>query len=158
MTALTLFLIRAVVGPTPPTVFEMLQAASSVLGFPAIIVALLLFLLNRKGANKKLSLDERNTNVTEFDAKLKAYQDLLDRSNEAGAEALLSVIELKERVNALEEADTAKSHEIDSANKKIELLRKQFTSYIERTGVPLTPEEQEIFDMTVPSPRLRRSP
>lgn len=146
---------------------------SLVFGTPAIV----LFFLNRKNANKKLEIEEGGLSVTQFTAQTAAYQDLLNRANRALSEAntkleesvselaqykgeretLMAQVQTQgEEIEKLKRADSDKGDELALTNDKLEKLRKLFTSYVDRVGIPLTTEEQEIFEMTEPSFKYRR--
>ena len=126
----------------------------TVLGIPGVILAVVVYLLHRGGASKRLALDEQAVGITKFEALNKSALELLDRAEKNLVDANRS---MDARVKALEEADRHKSIELDSANQKIELLRRLLTSYIQRTGVPLTADESSVFEHTAPSPRLKQN-
>lgn len=137
----------------------------------ASVPVALLFTLQRRGANKKLKIDEGGLTVTQFNAQTSAYQDLLDRAN-ASLEAAnhnlaVSVAELEtykservklmaqveeqgRKIDRLEKADDTKSEELADTRHKLETLRTLFETYVQRTGVPMTPEEQKVFEDTKP--------
>lgn len=137
----------------------------------ASVPVALLFILQRRGANKKLEIEEGGLTVTQFNAQTSAYQDLLDRANaslKASNDNLAaSVAELEtykserirlmakveeqgRKIERLERADDAKSSELAETRHKLETLRTLFESYVARTGIPMTPEEQRIFEDTKP--------
>lgn len=148
------------------------------------VPGVILFYLNRKGANKKLQLEEGGLTVTQFQAQTLAYQDLLDRSNSALTEAnnklntsnakleeavaelatyraerekLMGEVERQGReIVHLQKADTDKVAELEKTNSKLERLRALFLSYVARTGIPLTLEEKAVFDDTIPTALVRR--
>lgn len=125
------------------------------------------WVLSRKGANKKLVLDEKATDVSVFDSQTKAYQDLLDRANrtitdlekyKTEREDLISNVKtLTDEVDELKRADKDKSDALDETNGKLDRLRTLFASYIDRVGtVPLTTAELAIFEDTMPTKTFRR--
>lgn len=128
---------------------------------PIIISAL----LGRKGANKKLQIEEGGLTVDQFNAALPAYKDLLDRADRDRDEAIEKLgkyeserIELLDRVRRLERADTEKTTELEITSRALETLRKLFQTYVDRTGIPLTTQEQAVFENTQPVKRHRLVP
>jgi len=111
------------------------------------VPATLLWLLNRKGANTKLKLDEGGLSVTQFNAQTAAYQDLLDRSNKALAEALTELKSYKS-----ERAELNKR--VENQGNMLERLRELFTSYVTRVGIPMTEEELAVFESTKPKRKV----
>jgi chromosome segregation ATPase len=150
-------------------------AVSAVVGAVPII---LLFVLQRKGANKQLQLQEGSLDVETFESQRKAYKELydtakadlstastkLDQANatsEALAAELRTYQEERERLMAqieeqgrkiekLEKSGNAQSDELADTRSKLENLRKLFTDVLARTGIQLTPEEQDAFEQTKP--------
>ena len=86
---------------------EVLQLISTVGGILALAVGtpgIILFLLNKRNANKKLEIDESKLTVDQFNAALPAYKDLLDRANKATKESLAELASYKsERVGIMQE-------------------------------------------------------
>jgi predicted nucleic acid-binding Zn-ribbon protein len=144
-----------------------------VFGTPSII----LFLLNRKNANKKLELEEGTLGVAQFEAQTNAYKDLLNRANksldESNATSRGYAAELKsykeeretlmatvkkqgEEIGELKQADEDKSSELADTRQKLERLRSLFLAYVDRTGIPMTLEEKKIFEDTLPKELFRR--
>lgn len=145
----------------------------------------LLWLLNRSGANKRLEIEEGGLTVNQFTAQTEAYRDLLNRAtgslataNESLAtantnlaisvaelakykeerEALMKEVEKQgKHIEELQEADSAKSDELADTRDKLERLRALFTTYVARTGIPLTPDEKAIFEDTQPRHQLFKS-
>lgn len=158
---------------------EIISAICGILGVALGAPAIILWLLNRRNANKKLQLDEGALDVSVFDTQTKAYQDLLDRANlatlnaqaetlkaqEATEKALAELATYKEereslmrKVTKLERSDRNKNTALKNTNEalkvtneKLEKLRELFQSVVTRTGIVLTKEEQSIYDDTVPS-------
>lgn len=128
------------------------------------VPGVIFFVLNRKGANKKLELDETTTASTVFEAQTKAYKELYDTANAATAAALKELATYKEervklmaqveeqgkKIRKLEQADHDKTDELADARRKVEQLRSLFTAILTRTGIIMTPEEQAIFEETKP--------
>jgi chromosome segregation ATPase len=156
---------------------EVLGAIGGLLGVVFGTPAIVLWLLNRKNANRALTVQEKTLNVTEFEAQTAAYKDLLDRANaalnDANTKLASSVKELAqyqeerqellrkvdimgEEIERLKKADATKGDELIETNHKLEKLRTLMLAYVKRTGIPLTTEEQAIFDETVPTDIVRR--
>lgn len=153
---------------------EWWQTLLQIVAVPLLVATVpvaILFLLQRKGANKKLELDAGSLDLTKFEALNKTYQDLLDRAQadaaangKAAKEALAELANYqKEReelmetvrkqgqqIERLEGSDSRKTSELADTRDKLERLRSLFTAYVARTGIPMTPEEQAIFEDTKP--------
>lgn len=128
------------------------------------VPGVILFLLNRRGANKKLEIEEGGLGVNVFEAQTTAYENLLNRQTQATNDALTELGKYKaertsilEKVEKLERADEDRSQELRSTNTKLETLRALFQQYVNRTGIPLTPEEQLIFEETKPITKPMRT-
>lgn len=145
---------------------------------PAAVPTVLLFVLQRRGANKQLQLQEGNLDVATFEAQRAAYKDLYDttvkqlgdandRAEAANAlseslaeelrtykkerETLMAQIEEQGRkIQKLEESATDQADELADTRDKLVALRALFEEYVARTGVPLTPEEEARFEQTKP--------
>jgi len=157
-------------------VFQLLGTVGGVLGLSAAVPTIILFLLGRKGANKKLEIEQGALTVDQFNAALPAYKDLLNRADAAAkvANDAAAVSQLAAR-SALDELQTYKAEresilsevkelrqakedqgeELTKTNSNLEKLRALFTSYVARVGIPLTREEEAIFEDT--KPILRRA-
>lgn len=135
------------------------------------VPGVILFILQRRGANKKLELEEGSLGVSQFNAQTSAYQDLLDRANAAVTEARnetkkyraerealqRQVTEMREEIDKLKTSDDQKGQELLRTNNKLERLRALFLSYVKRTSIPLTEEEQSVFDDTMPADIFKRT-
>lgn len=130
-----------------------ISLAAVAIGLPSII----LWLLNRKNANKKLDIEEGGLDVSVFAEQRQAYSDLLRASQEATAKATVAASSAQAAADAaLAEAAAYKQERetlVDTVREqgdKLERLRKLFQSYVERVGVPLTEDELEEFEATKP--------
>jgi uncharacterized coiled-coil DUF342 family protein len=126
--------------------------------------------LNRKNANKKLEIEEGGLSVNQFTAQTNAYKDLLDRANAELRESVDSLREYKaertdlmarvekqgREIEYLKSSDESKSEELSDTRAKLEKLRALFETYVERTGIPMTPEEKSIFEDTLPKELFRK--
>lgn len=59
-------------------------------------------------------------------------------------------------ISSLSKADAFRVQELEQTNEKLENLRSLFERYVARVGVPMTHEEQQIFESTVPREVFRR--
>ena len=112
-------------GFLPDWVGDTLTIIAVVLGTPGII----LWTLNRKQANRKLEVEEGGLTVSQFNAALPAYKDLLDRANSAASEAGKDARSAKKEVNILE--------------RKLARAIRLLMSIIQRANIQLTPEEEK---------------
>jgi hypothetical protein len=123
---------------TPDQIFEQLKALASLTGAVAWIPAIIVFVLNRKGANRRINIEQTTAGATVFDVQTKAYQDLLDR---------------------LQNSEDILTSRLDDADTRFDLLRALFLSVVSSRSIELTKEEQEQFEATKhprkPSPRKR---
>lgn len=115
----------------------------------AAVPVILGTLLGRKNANKKLDLDETSVLLSGTDAQIKTYQDLLNRADRAITKAEDLNSALAARVTNLEETRNDQIWQIMT-------LRNLFRQVVKRSGITLTPEEQEAFDSTKPSEEVHR--
>lgn len=122
--------------------------------------------LSRRGANKKLEIDEGHLSIAQFEVASKAYQDLLDRAaktiedlekyKDEREELLSTVKDQGLKIEHLEAADREKTKELEITNDKLDTVRQLFERYLARSGVPLTEDEREIFEQTMPVTRKHR--
>lgn len=135
----------------------------------ATIPVTIAYLLSRRGAKKKLDLDEQVAEATVFSVLSEAQRDMLDRGEQR-------ITDLEKKVEALEkERDTQRDtistlvKENGALGDQVFGLRALVLGYMERvksawdaggTTMPaLTPAEQELLEMTEPvrPARLRRA-
>lgn len=128
----------------------------AVAAVPSSVIAILVFLLNRKGANKKLDLEVDSVDANKAETFSKIYQDLLNRANAAVAEAEQTKADLIGRVETLEGKAKEGVAELNKTNGKLDTVRRLFQRYVARVGIPMTPEEQEVFESTKPSVNPRK--
>lgn len=112
-------------GFLPDWVGDTLTIIAVVLGTPGII----LWALNRKQANRKLEVEEGGLTVSQFNAALPAYKDLLDRADTAANDAREDARSAKREVNILE--------------RKLARAIRLLMSIIQRANIQLTPEEEK---------------
>ena len=141
-------------GILPDWVGDTVTILAAVLGLPAII----LWVLNRKQANRKLVVEEGGLTVAQFNAALPAYKDLLDRANTERETAEKERDDALRRIGPLEHELFKTQTEVNSLDDKLEEAVQLFTSVIERSEVSLTHDELRRLERIKPSPeRLRRS-
>lgn len=104
---------------------DTLTVIAVVLGLPGII----LWVLNRKQVNRKLEVEEGGLTVSQFNAALPAYKDLLDRADNAAAKAQTEATDAKREVNTLE--------------RKLARAIRLLMAVIQRANIQLTPEEEK---------------
>lgn len=106
-------------------------------------------LLGSKNANKKLDLEQTSVVLSGTESQIRAYQDLLNRANEAVTKAESLNTDLSSRVKNLED-------EKESSSWQIMTLRNLFMQVVKRSNIVLTPDEQAAFDATKPADEVRR--
>lgn len=152
---------------------QTLQLVTTIISVIAIatgLPGLILFALNKRGANKKLTLEEEAQDGNTFEIQRKAYLELYKEAKSASDEqrAATSSAQAATRAALEELADfkrerAAETREIkdklDDTNAKLETVRSLLQSVVSRSNIILTKEEQFLFDQTIPvrrgSPRKR---
>jgi hypothetical protein len=124
---------------------------SSVLGLPAIVLAILVYVLGRRNANRKLDVEEGTLKKSEFDSYTEAQRrDLADaRAETTAAEG--KAAEALDRLDQMEEV-------YDQMREIIHKLRALVRKLINRTKYEMSPEEWKEFEQTKPVPRPPRRP
>jgi hypothetical protein len=121
----------------------------SILGLPAILLALVVYILGRKQANRKMDVDEGTLKKTEFDsftdAQTKEMQRLAleSRANKDEAD------ENADRIDTLDEL-------YDGMRDIVFRLRSLLQKIIAKTGYQMTPAELAELEATKPLPRPPR--
>lgn len=118
----------------------------SVLGLPAILLAVILFILNSKGANRKLVVEEGGLKKSEFDSITDAQNKAIERAESAAEDA-----ETKASI-AVERADVLDGL-YEEMREIIHKLRAQVRRVIASTNYQMSPDELADFEMTKPPPR-----
>lgn len=114
------------------------------------------FFLGKRNANKKLDLEERTVEVTEFTAQTKAYAELAQMSQRAAKAAEdAAAIARGEAQKAATEREHMRADMVRVVD-KFRQLRDLFKSYVARVGIPLTADEQKIFEDTQDVVRRKR--
>jgi len=128
----------------------------SLLGVASALPVGISWLLSRKNANKKLDLDEKGAEVSEFQAFNAIGASLVSQAHQAMVDAQTAATEAKaEAAAAKREASKYRGereemkHEMLSLTESVRKLRDMIKGYVTRTGQPLTEEEQAVFDQTV---------
>jgi hypothetical protein len=102
------------------------------LGLPGII----LHLLSRKGANRKLQIDEGGLSVQVFNAQNAGYKDLLDRAERTAREATGTVEEFKT--------------ELRNVNNRLNKMYAFLSRIIYKNDIELNDEEKAEFEAVNP--------
>lgn len=158
MSAIELIQVAGSGGSDPASIFQSLGLGS----IPAGVMGLILILLNRKNANKKLEIEETGADVNQFDVITKKYQQIADNW-EKTAESAQKATEAAEKATKLALTELQKhkadresiSDKLQETNTKLDQIRRLFTSVMKRSNIILSPQEQEIFDATVPSKEIK---
>lgn len=143
---------------TGADLLELVKTIGGIVGLLAVPGGIAAVLLNRKGANKSLEIQQGGLDVQTFDSQRAAYEDLLNRATAATQAAQNAT------AAALEELATYKAEreesrgQIEDTNDKLEKLRELFQSVVAGGGIVLTREQQAIFDDTKPTVRRARRP
>lgn len=85
-------------GPKLSLIPDWLGDSISLIALAAGVPGIILFLLNKKGANRKLQIEEGGLSVQVFNAQNAGYKDLLDRADRTATEATNKVEEFKEEL------------------------------------------------------------
>lgn len=137
-------------------VWDWTRSIFSLLG-PAIgLPGLIALLLSRKQANKKLDLDEKGSDVTEFQALNQVSASIVSQARQAMLDAQAAATAAQKGAASAKAATAKYQSERDEfkvlMERVVDSLRKMrdlFTSYADRTGVPLTEGEKAIFEDTI---------
>lgn len=129
-------------GIIPRWIIDLIVVIGALIGLPSIIT----WFLNRRGANRKLQVEESGADVSEFQALRTAY-----REDKAAAE--------KERDEARAETGAIRvelgemHEEVDELRDALTRLRRLFSGVLRRNNYKMTPSEQREFEATKPRPR-----
>jgi len=134
-------------GVLPDWVGDTVTILAAVLGLPGII----LWVLSRKQANRKLVVDEGGLTVAQFNAALPAYKDLLDRANDEREAAEKERDEALRKIGPLEHELYKTQSEVNSLDDKLEEAVQLFTTVIERSEITLTSDEARRLARIKPS-------
>jgi len=127
---------------------------SAVFGIPGVI----LWKLNSKGANRKLIIEERSLETTQFVALTGAQLELVQAVQEDNKLLRAELKELRDEVSTLGDKLQERTRELGVTKKRQQnaehLLRDLYElliNIVKRAGIELTPDEQEIIDQTLPN-------
>lgn len=130
---------------------EVIATISSFMGFPAIVLAVIVWVLGRRNANRKLVVEEGTLKKSEFDSYTEAQRkDLADAKAETEA-AEGKAQEALDRVDVMEGV-------YDEMRDIIYRLRSLVRKLITKTGYEMSAEELAEFEQTKPVPRPPRRP
>lgn len=122
----------------------------SVLGLPAVILAFIVWLLGRRDANRRLTVDEGTLKKSEFDSFTEAQREQLKISQQEAKDAKAEADDNADRVDTLEDL-------YDNMRDVIHRLRNLFRKVVAKTGYTMTAEEIAEFEATKPLPRPPRA-
>lgn len=132
-------------------------------GITGAIPTIILGLLSRKGANKKIQIEEGSLGVSVFGAQAKAYQDMLDRVQRSAEIAEAAALQAQKALeNALGELNAARLEReaiavrLDEQGVKLDRLRTLFNQVIARSNIELTKAELSELEATKPEPSRSR--
>ena len=138
------------------TIWSVIVSILSLVGIGTAVPAIILFLLQRRNANKKLEIEEDTLSVNVFNAQTKAYQDLLDRADRTTQAALAELKTYQaERKEILKKVDM-QNEVLELTNTNLQKIRTLFQAVVKRSNIVLTPAEQKVFDETKPIELVRR--
>lgn len=128
----------------------------SVLGLPAIVLAVVVFLLNKKGANRKLVVEEGSLKKSEFDSFTVAQNLALAGAREEAATARAEAKEAKDEADETADRLDVMDALYDEMRDGIMWLRGFVKKLVRETAYTMTAEELREFDMTKPPQRPPR--
>jgi hypothetical protein len=124
---------------------------SSILGVPAIVIAVLMWALGRRDANRKLDVDEGALKRSEFDSFTEAQNKALEGARKEAHDAKIEADEISDRLDLMDEL-------YDQMREAIHTLRSLMRRILSKTKYEMTPAEQAEFDSTKPPRRPPRVP
>jgi len=122
---------------------------SSVLGLPAIVLAVIVFLLNRRGANRRLVVEEGTLKKSEFESFTVAQNTALEGARKEIKEAKDEADYVSDRLDVMDEL-------YDQMRESIMWLRSYVRKITSRSSYVMSVEEQAEFEMTKPPARPPR--
>src|SRR5690606_13844820 len=122
---------------------------SSILGLPAIVIAVLTWLLGRRDANRRLVVEEGTLKKSEFDSFTEAQSKALERAEKEAKDAKQEADEANDRLDVMDEL-------YEQMRESIHRLRSLVRRVIQKTEYVMTPEERAEFESTKPLPRPPR--
>lgn len=128
----------------PSWVSDVMLIVAFVLGPTGIIWSI----LNQKGANRKLIVEEGDLDLKEFSALTQTYKDLLELAHEATAKAVQATQEALKEVRESRVQREQLQTELDEVRDTQHRLRRLFTRVIAQYKIQLTEQEQSEFDNT----------
>jgi hypothetical protein len=124
---------------------------SSVLGVPAIVIAVLMWALGRRDANRKLDVDEGALKRSEFDSFTEAQNKALEGARKESHDAKVEADGVSDRLDLMDEL-------YDQMREAIDTLRSLMRRILAKTKYEMTPEEKAEFESTKPPRRPPRIP
>lgn len=121
----------------------------SILGLPAILLAVVVALLGRKNANRKMVVDEGTLKKTEFDSFTEAQNKEMQRLAQESKDNKAEADEALDRIDTLDEL-------YDGMRDIVFRLRSLLQRIITKSNYTMTAEELAEFEATKPLPRPPR--
>lgn len=131
---------------SPELIIGIVGLLGTVVGVPGI----LLWLLGRKDANKKLTLEGDALSLAKFNALLEAYEKRQERSDKDIADLQEISEKQNQAIKDLQDRDKEKQELLDKTNNRLERVRSLLMAYVRRVGIPMNEEETRIFEETLP--------
>lgn len=125
---------------------------SSILGLPAIVIAVLMWALGRRDANRKLIVEEGTLKRSEFDSFTEAQNRALEAARAEARAAKVEADEISDRLDVMDEL-------YDQMREAIHTLRSLLRRILTKTKYVMTDDERHEFEITKPPsrpPRVRR--
>lgn len=135
---------------------EWVGQLSSILGLPAIIIAILVWALGRRDANRKLVVDEGTLKKTEFEAVTSEYDNLLKSSQADAAAAKTDAKAAKDEADSVSDRLDIMDGLYDEMRDIIMSLRGIVQKLMRKTNYEMTQVELTEFEATKPPPRPPR--
>lgn len=131
--------------------FNIMALIGTALGVPGIIT----ILLQRKGANKKLDIEEGGLEVTQFSAIIEGYKQLLADESSRRADQTKAIAELRGEMNDIRKKEREYERTTRDLYDKLSKLRGLMLRYVKRTGIDMTAAELDEFEQTKPNTASR---
>jgi hypothetical protein len=129
----------------PPIVGDIMVLVAFFVGPTGLIWGI----LQRRGANRSLVVEEGGLEINQFNALTTKYAELLSRAETAAVNA-------ESDAKAAKEANADLQGQINSLGDDLREVRSLFMDVVRQHGIKLTPDQQRRFEATKP-PRVRRA-
>lgn len=122
---------------------------ASILSLPAILVAIVTWLLGRKDANRKLIVEEGSLKKSEFDSFTEAQNAALNAARAEASAAKREADEANDRLDLMDDL-------YDGMREAIHRLRSLVRKVVANASYQMTKDELAEFEATKPLPRPPR--